>query len=150
MFENLLTLSGNVATDLRCMDMASGARLVTFRVASTARRQDPKTGEWYDSDTLWANVNCWRHLADNVLRSLHKGQPVCVAGRPRIRSWRTDDGRPGTSLEIDAVWVAHDLNRGVSTFERTTRRTPAPVAAVPESPPRPVPTVATSPDGEAA
>ena len=38
--------------------------------------------------------------------------------------------RVGSSLEIDAVWVAHDLNRGVSTFERTTRSWPSRSVAV--------------------
>jgi single-strand DNA-binding protein len=65
-------------------------------------------------------VSCWRTLADHVVASVHKGDPVVVAGRLRVREW-TDGDRQGTHVDIEARSVGHDLSHGVTRFERLRR-----------------------------
>jgi single-strand DNA-binding protein len=127
--ETVVTVVGNVATELRPSSSASGADLATFRIASTSRRFDRTAGSWVDAHTNYATVVCWRALARHVLASLHKGQPVVVTGKLHLKSWEKD-GRSGLTAEIEAVAVGHDLSRGTSVFTKWQRE----AAAVDERP----------------
>ncbi len=56
-------------------------------------------------------------------RRLRKGDPVMIKGRLSVRSYEDKEGRPRTSVEVDATSVGHDLNRGVATFQRIRPQT---------------------------
>lgn len=117
-------LSGYVARDPRFRITASGISTVSMRVAYTPRRVDRETGEWTDGTTSFVSVVCWRTLADNVAKCLHKGEPVLVKGRLQVRPYEKD-GVSRLAVEIEATSVGHDLARGVASFQRPRR----PVAA---------------------
>jgi len=51
---------------------------------------------------------------------LHKGDPVVIVGRLALREWE-QDGRAGSTLDLTADVIGHDLTRGTATFERTRR-----------------------------
>jgi single-strand DNA-binding protein len=127
--ENIFTVAGNVASDVRYLVTQSGTPVASFRVAATHRFFDRRAGRWADGETLFATVTCWRQLAENVARSVAKGQPVLLSGRARFRTWESETKGPGADLDIEALWVAHDLTRGTATFVRTPRR----AEPVPES-----------------
>ncbi|QIG42133.1 single-stranded DNA-binding protein [Nocardioides anomalus] len=117
MNETHVTLQGNLGGDVRFHDTAKGA-VASFRVGTTPRWPDRTTGAWVDGDTTWYTVTAWRALARNCAASLHKGDPVVVHGRLTGREWSNAQGS-GTTLEVDATFVGHDLNRGTGTFART-------------------------------
>lgn len=98
--------------------------LANFRLASTPCWFDNSTGQWRESDTNWYTVNCFRALAHNSARSLHVGQPVLVTGRLKVKQFERSDGSQGTSIEIDASSIGHDLNFGIARFERVSDRRP--------------------------
>lgn len=129
MNDTVITVLGNVGSDIRQVVTAKGAVLTSFRLASTPRWSDKQTGEWVDGTTTWYSVVAWRNLADNVAASLDKGDPVLVHGRLRTVAWERD-GRTGETLEIEALSVGPDLNRGRATYRRVIRpatgRTPSP------------------------
>ncbi|NRD27456.1 single-stranded DNA-binding protein [Frigoribacterium sp. VKM Ac-2836] len=112
-----ITLTGIIATDPRALVTQTGLSITSFRLASTQRRYDRVTGVWVDGETNWYTVTAFRHLADNVLASLRKGQRVVVTGRVRIRSWESGE-RSGMTVEVDADAIGHDLVWGRSIFER--------------------------------
>lgn len=120
MNDTVLTVLGNVGSDVRQIVTAKGALLTSFRLASTPRRPDRETGEWVDGTTTWYSVCAWRNLADNIAASLNKGDPVIVHGRLRTVAWERD-GRSGETLEIEAVSVGPDLNRGRAVYRRVIR-----------------------------
>jgi single-strand DNA-binding protein len=113
-------LSGYVARDPRFRITASGISNVSLRVAYTPRRVDRETGEWTDGATSFVSVVCWRTLADNVARCLHKGEPVLVKGRLQVRPYEKD-GVSRLAVEVEATSVGHDLARGVASFQRPRR-----------------------------
>jgi single-strand DNA-binding protein len=121
MSEAIVTLVGNIASDVRTITSERGTAITTFRFAQTPRRIDRNTGRWGDGPTSFYSVTCWRTLAEHCEKSLHKGDPVVVYGRLRIRDWKNDDGRVGRDAEVDAMTVGHDLVRGTTEFTRVRR-----------------------------
>jgi single-strand DNA-binding protein len=121
MNETFVTMSGYVATDPQVRLTKGQVPFVTFRLASTPRRVDVKTGEYVDGGTNFVNVTAFRGLGVNVAGSVKKGQPVMVYGRMRVNQWTGADGRPGTSVEVEAYNIGFDMAKGRSTFERVLK-----------------------------
>ena len=119
--DNIVTVCGNLAADPRRVRTDDGLEICSFRIGATPRRFDRATQAWVDGPTSWFSVTTWRALAANCAASLHRGERVVVSGRLRTRDWTTDEGRSGTSVEIDAFAVGHDLTWGTSTFSRVVR-----------------------------
>ena len=63
-------------------------------------------------------MTCFRQLAINVVGSIAKGQRIVVVGRLRVRDWENGD-RAGTTVEIDADALGHDLAWGSAVFTRS-------------------------------
>jgi single-strand DNA-binding protein len=120
MNETYVTVSGNVVGDPVVRATRANVPFVTFRVASNVRRVDFKTGEYIDAGTNFVNVTAFRALGVNLSNSLKKGEPVIVYGRMRVNQWVNGE-RSGTTVEIDAYNVGHDLSRGQSTFTKVSR-----------------------------
>jgi single-strand DNA-binding protein len=120
MNETAVTMVGNAATGVRYATTAAGVPLASFRLASTERRYDRRQGAWVDGGTSFVTVWVWRWMAENVVSSVSKGDPLVVTGRMRVRE-REHEGKRITSIEIDAWALGHDLARGTSAFRRAVR-----------------------------
>ena len=130
MSDTNVTIVGNVATEPHFKIVGDGIPRCSFRLASSTRRRDGEDGQWIDGPTSWYTVTAWRALAENILISVFKGDPVVVTGRLQVREWTTEE-RSGTSVEIDAATLGHDLQRGRSRFTRVTRRPRVPASEEP-------------------
>ncbi len=108
---------GTVATNPRLIKTDSDITFCTFRVASNERRYDREKREWIDGDTSWYTINTFRRLAEHARDSFAKGDRVIVNGRLRVRDW-TSESRSGTSAEVEADALGHDLRWGVSAFTK--------------------------------
>lgn len=114
----LVTISGLVATTPRHLITQDGLPITSFRLASSHRRFDREQNKWIDGETNWFTITGFRQLAINMSTSVQKGERVIVSGRLKIRDW--DNGeRAGTSVEVEAEHVGHDLFWGTSVFTRT-------------------------------
>ncbi len=113
-------LAGFVATQ-PTRKINGGKVSASMRVAFTPRWISRETGEWSDGPTSFVNVTCWRALAENVVVSLRKGEPVLIMGRLRVRRYDDKEGVARTAVEVEASSIGHDLTRGVSAFSRTRR-----------------------------
>jgi single-strand DNA-binding protein len=120
MNETTVTLTGWLGGDVKRRD-ANGVSVAKFRVATTPRRFNRRTEQWVDEDTQWYSVTAWRQLADNCAESLRRGDPVVIHGRLSAETWTNKAGIAVSSMEIEATFVGHDLNRGVSSFTRNPR-----------------------------
>ena len=116
-----ILIRGFTASDPALSTLPTGEPVVNFRLASTPRWQDA-TGTWKEGATNWYTVKAYRRLAQNIATSIEKGQPLVVSGRQRISRWNREDGTQGTTVEVDALGIGHDLNYGTSTFARTVEK----------------------------
>lgn len=88
--------------------------ILSFRFAETPRD---------NSYTNWYTISCKRGLALNGTNSISKGDRLIIRGNLVIRDW--DNGeRSGTSVEVEADAIGHDLNYGTTRYERTPEYEP--------------------------
>jgi len=112
------TVSGLVATTPRHLVTQEGLPITSFRLASSNRRFDKTKKIWVEGETNWFTITSFRQLAINSAASISKGDRIVVAGRLKVRDW--DNGeRSGTSVEVDAESLGHDLVWGTAEFSRT-------------------------------
>lgn len=115
---DIITVTGLVATVPRHLVTTEGLPITSFRLASTQRRFDRAQERWIDGETNWYTITGFRQLAINVAASVKKGDRVVITGRLKIRDWENGE-RTGTTIEIDAEALGHDLMWGSSSFTRS-------------------------------
>jgi len=113
-----ITVAGLVATTPRHLITQDGLPITSLRMAASHRKFDRTQNKWVDGDTNWYTVTAFKQLAINIAGAVNKGERIVVTGKLRVRDW--DNGeRAGTSVEIEATSVGHDLNWGTAVFTRT-------------------------------
>lgn len=115
-----ITVAGRVVADPEHRQTTQGRQFTTFRVATTVRRRN-REGVFVDVSTSFYNVAAFRSLGMNTHLSLHKGDPVVVHGRLTINSWQRADESWGSSADIEAVSVGHDMTFGTSDYAKVSR-----------------------------
>jgi single-strand DNA-binding protein len=124
MKEQQIVVTGLVATTPRHLVTQDGLPITSFRLASAVSKFDRTLGKYVESETNWFTITSYRGLAVNTATSVSKGDRVIVSGVLRVRDW--DNGeRAGTSVEIDASSIGHDLVWGQSTYTRTVHKADA-------------------------
>jgi len=113
-----ITVTGLIATTPRHLITQDGLPITSFRLASSKRTFDRASMEWKDGETNWFTITAFKQLAINTAEALSKGDRIVLTGSLKVRDW--DNGeRNGTSVEIEADSIGHDLSWGTSTFKRT-------------------------------
>jgi single-strand DNA-binding protein len=115
--QGVATISGFVGTDPQSFGKEGGVAACSFRVGCTPRYFNAVANEWRDRPTTWITVKVFRTLAKNVLSSLRKGDPVVVSGALATEEWERD-GAKHSKIVMEATSVGHDLNFGISVFQR--------------------------------
>lgn len=131
-----LVVQGVLGTTPVVSRAPSGRAYCRFRLATTPTF---RTSEgWRDEETIWFTAKAWGPLAENLARSLRKGDPVLLVGRFTQESWSS---RLRGEMITNVLTVAaggHDLNRGETRFmkvERADAARTAPSAPTPPGPP---------------
>ncbi|MGO1165791.1 MAG: single-stranded DNA-binding protein [Janibacter sp.] len=120
MNETELTVAGRVVADPEHRTTRSGMHFTTCRLATTVRRRTTE-GVFVDASTSFYNVAAFRSLGMNAHASLRKGDPVVVNGRVTINTWQRADESWGTSAEIEAIALGHDLTYGTTAYTKAGR-----------------------------
>jgi single-strand DNA-binding protein len=124
MNETIITVSGNLVSDVDFKVTGRGDALARFRLASTVTRYDRASGRWLDGDTAYWNVTAWRRAAENARASLARGMPVVLQAKVRQRTVdREVPGSSGTTMpvtftDLEAVHFGLDLSRCRAVFQR--------------------------------
>jgi single-strand DNA-binding protein len=132
MGETLVTVVGNVLSDLSRRTVGTGHEVVNFWLRSNERRFDKSTGEWVDGRHFSVKVTCWRRLAEQAHTSLRKGDPVLVLGRLSSNEFEVD-GKNRSSPELEALALGPNLSFCTAVVQRVRRQT---ATTVPEQVPR--------------
>ncbi|WP_252974916.1 single-stranded DNA-binding protein [Janibacter melonis] len=120
MYETYVTITGRLVADPETRTTRAGQVFTTFRLATSERRRT-RDGVFEDGPTSFYNVAAYRALGVNTRTALHKGEPVVVVGRQRVRQYQRSDESYGTSVEVEAMHVGHDLLWGQTVFSRPVR-----------------------------
>jgi len=118
--ETTLTITGNLVEDPELRFTPAGQPVARFRIASTPRYRDGKTGEWKDGDALFLSCVVWRQAAENVAESMTRGMRAIVTGRLRQRSYETKEGEKRTAYELEADEVGVSLRNATAKVAKVT------------------------------
>jgi single-strand DNA-binding protein len=121
MYDNMVTIVGNLTTDPEMRVTSTGTAVANFTVAQTPRTYDRVTGEWRDGETLFLRCVVWRETAEHMMESVVKGSRVMVVGRLRQRSFAVDEGERRTVLELQADEVGVSLRYATAKVTKVTR-----------------------------
>jgi single-strand DNA-binding protein len=89
---NVVTLIGNLCTDVELKELPNDKKLATFRLAVDR----PTEGADF------VGVATWDRQAEVCARYLRKGSQIAVDGRLRSRSWEDADGNRRSAVEVVA------------------------------------------------
>jgi single-strand DNA-binding protein len=94
---NVVTLIGNLATDVDLREVGEDRKVAGFLLAVDRRSQD--------GGADFVRVSVWAKQAELCARYLAKGRRIAVDGRLRSSSWEDGEGKRRHSLEVVANHV---------------------------------------------
>lgn len=100
---NVVTLIGNLATDVELRDVGGDRKVAGFLLAVD------RPGREGEADFVW--VNAWDRQAEACSEHLGKGRQVAVDGRLRSRTWE-ENGKRRRAVEVVAKSVQFLSSRG--------------------------------------
>lgn len=91
---NVVTLIGNLATDVELRDLGEDRQVANFLLAVDRPGKD---------EADFVRISAWNKQAELCAQYLGKGRKVGVDGRLRSSSWEDTDGNKRSAIEV----VAH-------------------------------------------
>jgi single-strand DNA-binding protein len=91
---NVVTLIGNLATEVELKELAEGKRVASFVLAVDRASKE--------GGADFVRVSVWDRQADLCRQFLHKGDRAALDGRLRSRSWQAPDGTRRSAVEVVA------------------------------------------------
>lgn len=97
---NSVIVAGNLTKDPIFRETSNGTPVVNFHIAVNRRYKD-SSNQWQE-DVCYVGVVAWNKLADSCRDRLRKGSAVLVDGELQSRTFKTDEGKNRTIVEIKA------------------------------------------------
>ncbi len=97
---NSVVVAGNLTKDPVFRNTSNNTPVVNFHIAANRRYKD-SSNQWQE-DVCYVGVVAWNKLADSCRNRLHKGSAVLIDGELQSRTFRSDDNRNRTIVEIKA------------------------------------------------
>lgn len=114
-----MVLRGRIGSDPTYNDETATRPFARFRMI-VPRYRRTEAGVWEQLEGTWYTVKAWGQLARNVDKSLAKGQPIVVVGRPQAQGWLNREGEAVAEIAINATTIGHDLGLGASQYVKTS------------------------------
>lgn len=122
MATNEITITGNLAADPELKYLPNGRAVVKVRFGNTPRQMNRQTNEWEDGTTTWLTAEAWGNLAENIAKSLHKGNTIIANGSIKTEEF-TVNGEQRTALKLVLNEIGVALSRHTVTgVERGVNR----------------------------
>ena len=97
---NSVIVAGNLTKDPVFRTTSNNTPVVNFHVAANRRYKD-SSNQWQE-DVCYVGVVAWNKLADSCKDRLRKGSAGLVDGELQSRTFKTEDGKNRTIVEIKA------------------------------------------------
>ncbi len=123
---NTITVVGNLTKDPTMRYTTTGKPVTDFTVACNHGWRDRDSQTWVEGEASFFKVECWETMAENVVESIRKGDPVIVVGRLNRRTYE-QDGVTRESWEIRADNVGADMRKRAASLRRVQRQSNQPV-----------------------
>jgi single-strand DNA-binding protein len=94
---NVVTLIGNLATEVELKQLGEGKQVASFVLAVDRASKD--------GGADFVRISVWDRQAELCNQFLHKGDRAAVEGRLRSRSWQAPDGTQRSAVEVSASRV---------------------------------------------
>jgi single-strand DNA-binding protein len=95
MAKERLEITGRLGSKPEMRNTKNGKQVSSFSVAVKNKRAGEETTNWYD-------ISVWEKQAELAVRLLDKGDLVCVAGTPSVKTFTTRTGEQKSSIQITA------------------------------------------------
>ena len=108
---NNVVLSGNLTKDPVFRSTSNNTTVVNFHIAANRRYKD--SGNQWQEDVCYVGIVAWNKLAESCKNKLQKGNAVLIDGELQSKTFKTDDGRNRTIVEIKAkrIQFLNKVNR---------------------------------------
>ena len=97
---NSVVIAGNLTKDPVFRETSNSTPVVNFHIAANRRYKD-SNNQWQE-DVCYVGIVAWNKLAESCRARLVKGSAVLIEGELQSRTFRTDDERSRTIVEIKA------------------------------------------------
>jgi single-strand DNA-binding protein len=112
--------AANLTRDPELRSTADGKSVARLSLAVTPRRREQ--GSWVDGTTTFLDATVWADQAENVAKSLHKGDRVIVIDRVETRIYTptqgTNAGQEVRKLEVLVDEVGPSLRWAEANVQR--------------------------------
>ncbi len=116
----MTTIQGNATADATIFKFDGGGCRTSVTVAVNDRYYDVRAKEWKERKPEYVRVQVRREsLANNVVASVKRGQPLLCTGRLVTQTWEDRDGNTRTELLMHADHVAIDLTYGTAQYAKS-------------------------------
>ncbi len=119
---NNVMIAGNLTKDPVFRETSNNTPVANFHIAANRRYKD-SANQWQE-DVCYVGVVAWNKLADSCKDRLVKGSAVLVDGELQSRTFKTDDGKNRTIVEIKAKRIQF-LNKYGRSSEETVEEVSA-------------------------
>lgn len=111
---NSVIVAGNLTKDPVFRETSNNTPVVNFHIAANRRYKD--SSNLWQEDVCYVGVVAWNKLADSCRDRLKKGSAVLIDGELQSRTFKTDDSRNRTIVEIKAkrIQFLNKLNKNDS------------------------------------
>ncbi len=97
---NSVIVAGNLTKDPTFRETSNKTPVVNFHIAVNRRYKD-SANQWQE-DVCYVGVVAWNKLAESCKNRLQKGSAVLIEGELQSRTFKTDDDKHRTVVEIKA------------------------------------------------
>jgi single-strand DNA-binding protein len=112
---NNVMVAGNLTKDPIFRETSNNTPVANFHIAANRRYKD--SGNQWQEDVCYVGVVAWNKLADSCRDRLRKGSAVLVDGELQSRTFKTEDGKNRTIVEIKAKRIQFLNKIGKSSDE---------------------------------
>ncbi len=97
---NSVVIAGNLTKDPIIRETSNNTPVVNFHVAVNRRFKD-SNNQWQE-DVCYVGVVAWNRLAESCKNRLKKGNAVLIDGELQSRTFKADENKSRTIVEIKA------------------------------------------------